>query len=99
MYEFKQSPDYSKNYDKFGGHSLGKTPCCVCGRPCSHKEAEKWIRLFYGTTAVTRAEADELIANGEGNADLGYYPIGSACLKNNPELKVYVKDAKENGGA
>lgn len=68
-------------------------PCIVCGK--SIKTPKHYIRVFYGTLAVTIVEADEIIAREGGGGDLLYYPIGSDCLRKHPELKPYADDEQQ----
>lgn len=61
-------------------------PCVVCGKAVTSAR-RKMVRMWWGTVLVTEAESGTLDAGG----DMGYYPIGSECLRNHPELKPYVQ--------
>ncbi len=84
--EVKSDPEYVKNAKRCKD---GELPCLICGRPVKSPRA-KSVHVFYGNLVVTGEEAN-LIYDEEGEGgDLGYYPIGSDCLKKHPELEKYL---------
>lgn len=91
MLDIQQNADFDKQVSKHG-YSTGY-PCVVCGRAVNNPK--HFVRLFWGYTAVTRAEAAEIIAKEGHGSDLGGYPVGANCLKKHPELLPYVKDAAQ----
>lgn len=90
MYDIIMNVNWDKNYS--AKNTKTGEPCAVCGKRIA--EPKHYVRLFWGTTAVTEAEAQEIIAREGEGGDLLYYPVGSDCLKRQPELKPYVEDAK-----
>lgn len=86
------STQYSKNTRN--GRSDDKVPCVCCGRP-TPLPIRNPVRLFYGNIIVTQEEADKIIAEEGDGGDMGFYAVGSECLKNHPELKPYVVDARK----
>lgn len=80
MIHIPMSPDYSKNAKKVKGDTY---PCVVCGKPCPRPQY--MLHLWDGTHAVLEEETATL----NPMADLGMYPVGSDCLRKNPELKPY----------
>lgn len=78
----KQSQDYSKNRDKCTDDTQ---PCIICGKPV--KNPRYMVHVHEGgASLVTETEAQAM----DDNADLGLYPIGVKCLKNNPDLQQYL---------
>lgn len=92
MLDLKQSPNFHKNHEgKYNPNC--DIPCIVCGKLCSNPT--HYVRLFWGFTVVTDAEAQEIIAREGSGGDLLYYPVGNSCFKSYPEIQPYVKDAAE----
>lgn len=77
--------------EKHVGSNVGDA-CIICSAKIKNLDNHKlWVRIVNGggyIGTVTEAEA-------EPSADLGYYPIGADCLKNNPALAEYVNDGDE----
>jgi hypothetical protein len=94
MIDVKQNHDYHKQVDRHGYSEA--LPCIVCGKAV--KNPKHHVRLFYGVTVVTNDEANAIIEREGGGGDLSYYPIGANCLRNHPELKMYVDDAHAREG-
>ncbi len=62
-------------------------PCIVCGRPCNNP---KWtLHIWYGDEVVSESDATALMAAGKAGGDMGMYPVGSSCLHDHPQLKLY----------
>jgi hypothetical protein len=90
MIEIPYNANYSEVRDRMqDGVSL---PCIICGRPC--KQPKHYLRIFWGSHIVTTQEAERIIKEEGSGGDLCYYPVGSNCLKNHPELQFYVDDAE-----
>ena len=67
-----------------------ESPCAVCGRPTNREGGgAQSIRTWYGSQAVTEAEASKLAKTAPGG-DTGCYPVGADCLRKHPELLPYV---------
>lgn len=89
MLKIPESPELSRNRR---GPQSGEFPhCVVCGRVIKTKKTA-WIHTYYGTEAVTDAEAAALNATNGGAGDTGFFPVGNDCLRNYPELKPYVAE-------
>lgn len=87
MHSIPRTADYDRNYAR---HRMQDAyPCLVCGKAVTKPNA--YIRIFYGSDAVTTEEAADIIAREGDGGDTGYYPIGSNCLRNHPELQQYVR--------
>lgn len=79
-------PRFSENLEKVKHDQL---PCVVCGK--SIKTPRRWVRVVNGGCWIgTPADAIDNPA-----ADMGYFPIGSDCLRNYPEIKQYTQDNVE----
>lgn len=91
MYEITMSKDWNKNYSS--KPIVDGEVCIVCGKLIKDVNRKHSVRVFWGVTAVTEAEANEIIAKEGYGGDLSYYPVGSDCLRKQPELKPYVEDA------
>lgn len=87
--DISQSPNWNANRERF--QKPNADPCIVCGKACA--KPRYFVRLFWGATAVTQVEAEQIIAREGEGGDLLYYPVGSDCLRQHPELKPYVEDA------
>ena len=83
MIKIPNNPNYSKNQERIKGDFY---PCLVCGKAVTTANP-KMARMWNGDTLVTDEEALDMNSSG----DMGYYPIGSECLRNHPELKRYCK--------
>lgn len=80
MIQIPDNPRYTANSERCTGDQM---PCVVCGKPIT---VWRWaVRLVDGGTMIGTDE--DAVADPEG--DLGYYPIGSDCLKKHPEIKPY----------
>jgi hypothetical protein len=87
--EIKRSPNFQRNLQT-RRPPRDTEPCVVCGKTITGKA--KMVHLHMGgLVAVTDLEAEALEAQGRGGEDMGWYPIGADCLRNQPELKSYVQ--------
>lgn len=91
MIEIPISPNFSSNREKLQRDDL--EPCICCGKPV--KNVKHFLRVFWGSHAVTYQEANEIIQNQGSGGDMCYYPVGRSCLKKHPELLSYAKNAQE----
>lgn len=74
----------------------GESECAVCNRPVKLTGRTKMLWVHGGGgEAVTAAEGERRNAAGEEASDLGLQPVGSDCLRRNPELLPYVLAARE----
>jgi len=87
MIEIPYTDDHTTNSQRCGSDAY---PCIVCGRAVKAAQPAM-VRVFWGSHIVTDAEAAEIIAKEGYGGDLCYYPIGPNCLRNHPEIKLYVK--------
>ncbi len=71
--------DYNRNSKKLGDNP----PCCICGKPIKNRETKYMIRVGEGGAKFLMKDAPV------DNGDMGWFPIGSHCLKLNPELKEF----------
>ena len=78
MIDIPYHKDYSKNQEKCTGDDY---PCAVCGKPV---KTPKYMVRVVGGGGMIGTDAD---AEVDLSADLGYYPIGQDCLRNNPVLR------------
>jgi len=78
-------PDFKRNQEKAGG----LTPCCICGKGIKDMSTAKHLRVNVYNEFVA-ADAD--LAPSE---DMGSFPVGSECLRNNPELKLLIPSATD----
>jgi hypothetical protein len=85
-YQHLQSPYFNSNRKKANTEFQG---CIICGKECKKPKYWVWEHLG-GGTLVTEEESENLNKNGRENADVGCWPIGSDCLKKNPEIKPYI---------
>lgn len=86
MIQIPYHPNFSTNRDRCKDDEL---PCVVCGKGV--KTPKNWVRIVNGGTWIgTAAEGD-----AEPAADLGYYPVGSDCLRKHPEIKEYARNSPE----
>jgi hypothetical protein len=84
-----QSPDFSKNSSRVRGEDY---PCIVCGKACRAKRTRYVYLHLGGTHVVTSAERDALNADPEtAGGDMGSYPIGPDCIKQNPVIQPYLQ--------
>lgn len=82
-HEIKRTADYDKNYWIPGDEWL--TPCYICGRIIDQRKPHTLVHFgFGGWHAVTE---EENATNEAG--DLGFWPVGSECLRQQPELRPY----------
>src|SRR5580692_10234105 len=65
-------------------------PCVVCGEPVPNPK--NYVHLVNGGGML--ALPDEEV---ETSGDMGYYPIGTSCLRKHPHLKPYAIKSL-NGG-
>lgn len=75
-----RSDDYGKNADRSKGDDY---PCAVCGRVCKSPVWRVVLTQGGHIIATRGSEADDPSDPGY----LGYYPIGSACLRDHPEYQ------------
>ena len=80
------APKRAENEDRTHAHSDGCQPCIVCGRKV--RKPRHMVHVHDGGATIV-TEAESLLM--DSSADLGLYPIGSDCLRTNPEIKPYVK--------
>lgn len=90
MIEVPYTQDHNDNQERVNIHDA--TPCIICGRGVTPRGWRYSVRIYWGTHIVNEQEAQELVAKDGGAGDLGYHPIGAACLSAHPELKPYVKE-------
>jgi len=69
------------------GDNVGDA-CVVCSRPIA--EPKYMVRIYAGCDICTDAEAE---ANPD--ADTGFYPIGTECIRKHPQIKPYVQEVTE----
>lgn len=73
--------------DKFHDSSA-KEPCTICGRETSRKNASGVIVTEGGATLVHPADADAEyaynMAPGNSNGWMGWFAVGSECIKKIP---------------
>ena len=81
------SPDYHTNERRFPSHD-NEMPCLICGRAIKMTDDTKMVHLVNGGGEAL-ATVDEASYHDDGG-DLGFYPIGSDCLKRHPELNACV---------
>lgn len=71
--------------------------CLVCAKPIKPYKAKHWVHLHKGgQCVVTPEESEKLDAEGEADANMGLFPVGSDCVRNHPELKDYCHEESEN---
>ena len=89
MQPFSRSLRYHDHVGKSDGND-DYQPCIICGKPVNIDTNPKTVPWIHdhngGGCAVTETEARAL----DPGADLGWWPIGSDCLRKHPELKPYV---------
>lgn len=61
-------------------------PCIICGKAVTSKHP-KYLRVVEGGSYAVLPEFQGDYDGDPG--DLGFYPIGSECLRNHPELRPY----------
>jgi hypothetical protein len=86
MIEIPMSPHYGKNLQTW--NSADALPCVVCGKTV--RNPKHYVHFWTAAYAVMESEVPSLDVSG----DMGHYPVGSDCLRQHPELKPYVQDAK-----
>lgn len=70
-------------------------PCIVCGIPVTTPKYTCHV-IGGGGKALHRDDEDAYMPDG---GDLGHYPVGTDCLRQNPQMKEYVhKVAKAQDG-
>lgn len=81
------SKDYARNEKRCRGNDI---PCIVCGKPIKDPIMNVtgtilWLRAGSGSlsTAIDPNSPDQ------GGGEMGCWPIGSDCLRRNPQLKPY----------
>lgn len=73
-----QSPEYSKNIQKYKKSRGENEPCLLCGKPINPNRKRKYfVHLTLSGLVSTEMEFED----GE---DLGFFPIGSECIKKLP---------------
>ena len=78
-----------KNEKRFGQNDGGA--CIICSAKIKDLAEHKlWVRLVNGGGYIGTTEE----AESNPDADLGYYPIGTDCLKSNPEIAKYANDGR-----
>jgi len=73
------------------GDSADAYPCIVCGIAVPKPKYTCHV-INGGGTALHRDDEDAYTPDG---GDLGHYPIGSDCLRQNPQMKQYVHKVVE----
>lgn len=84
MIDIPYSEDYFENREKYPCQE-DEQPCVICGKRCPNPKHGVHVHGG-GDVIVTDAEAARLNPAG----DLGFYPIGSDCLRRHPELQKYL---------
>ena len=78
----RRPQDYLKNSSKCKDE---EQPCVLCGKPVKNLRYMVHVHCG-GGVIVTETEAQGL----SDDADLGFYPIGSHCLRANPDINQYL---------
>lgn len=96
MIQVVRGPHYKFNEANAGD----KLPCIICGKAA--ETSKTWVHLNIDTEALLPGpESDNAVIAENQLSDyfvdginitpsLGFWPIGSDCLKQHPELKPYV---------
>lgn len=66
-------------------------PCVICGIPVAKPRFTCHV-IDGGGTALHRDDEDAYEPDG---GDLGHYPVGTDCLRQNPQMKEYVHKVVE----
>ena len=69
-------PRYSENSDRCGDSA----PCAICGSPCYGPTV--FLRVIGGGREFALHDAPD-----DGGGEMGFFPIGSTCLRKWPALK------------
>ena len=73
-----------RNEKRFGVNDGSQ--CIICSAKIKKLDNHRlWVRIISGSHIGTSDEAQH-----NQDADMGYYPIGADCLRNNPQIIPYV---------
>ncbi len=87
---FEVSENYHANAQRCKGNQV---PCCVCGKPTNGNT--KFLHVVSGGLTALHPSEEERYTTNQYDANLldsgdcGLQPVGSDCLRNNPQLKPY----------
>jgi hypothetical protein len=87
MVEIPYNPNRIKNQEQ--RENKDAYPCIVCGKAAG--KSPWMVRVVNGGTDIGTDEEGD----ADPSSDLGYYPIGTDCLRKHPEVKPYAKKQKE----
>lgn len=85
-----KSPRWSENYARF--EKCGDPdalPCVHCGLPIKLAAQTVFLHDVSGGAGLYLHPDSETAYQPDG-ADMGNYPIGAGCLRQNPQLKPFV---------
>lgn len=85
LIQLPRSKYFNRNREQSRGNYY---PCAICGK--NVKSPKYGVHMFWGDVAVTDAGAAAIIENEGHGGDMGFYPVGSDCLRNNPQIKPFL---------
>lgn len=83
--------EYVDNVHRTKAYADGFEPCCLCGRAINMSKPFKMLHDIAGGAGeyLHPSCEEDYRASGNNAADMGMYPIGPECLRQNPALREY----------